>query len=347
MKFRYRLTLLVLFLSSFSVSTSYAKIWRVNNRGVIPADFTSAQAAHDGANPGDTIFLEPSPTNYGNLTVSKKLIVIGTGYFLAENLETQWKNNWPAILGSVTFDVFSDYSQLMGTICGSLQVSAPYITIRRNYINDIIQLSASNIVVLENYCDFLGGYGCTTISFLKINSGFHDISINNNIFIFHPRPYTSGAGVGDISGSVSYAGGFLNNIIMGYLSWNCAASSSLNLENFIVQNNIISTCTFYQNNNYYTNNICNNTEFGNQNGNQENVDLNTVFLYTGSTDGQYQLKTGSPAIGAGFGGVDCGAFGGLNPYILSGIPPIPAIYDFNIGSANNQYNVQLKVKAHN
>jgi hypothetical protein len=37
-----------------------------------------------------------------------------------------------------------------------------------------------------------------------------------------------------------------------------------------------------------------------------------------------EIKTRtSPGLGAGFGGTDCGIFGGAEPYVLSGIPPIP------------------------
>ena len=75
--------------------------------------------------------------------------------------------------------------------------------------------------------------------------------------------------------------------------------------------------------------------------------MSSVFLYTGSTDGQYQLKAGSPAIGAGNGGVNCGAYGGPNPYVLSGLPPVPATWFFNIGDPSGPYNVQVKVKSHN
>ena len=38
--------------------------------------------------------------------------------------------------------------------------------------------------------------------------------------------------------------------------------------------------------------------------------ITTVFISSESTDGQYQLKNGSPAKGAGLDGVDCGMFGG-------------------------------------
>lgn len=108
---------------------------------------------------------------------------------------------------------------------------------------------------------------------------------------------------------------------------------------------------FFQSNGYYYNNISNSTQFGSSNGNQQNVNMNNVFVgITGnSIDGQWQLKTGSPAIGAGFNGVDCGMFGGDFPYILSGLPPIPAIYYHiqTIDNINHILNVTIKAKSHN
>ena len=49
-----------------------------------------------------------------------------------------------------------------------------------------------------------------------------------------------------------------------------------------------------------------------------------------SSDGRFKLKDDAPAIGFGIlagSSVDCGAFGGPAPYILSGMPPVPSIYE--------------------
>ena len=71
---------------------SFAKIWRVNNNLGINADFTTLQAAHDGAAAGDTLYLESSPTNYGGLSSSKRLVIIGTGYLLEQNQDRCQQN---------------------------------------------------------------------------------------------------------------------------------------------------------------------------------------------------------------------------------------------------------------
>jgi hypothetical protein len=67
-----------------------------------------------------------------------------------------------------------------------------------------------------------------------------------------------------------------------------------------------------------------------------------------STDGQWQLKANSPALGAGENGVDCGMFGGSTPYILSGMPNIPAIYYLNTPMVpSDVIDVAIKAKSHN
>jgi len=60
------------------------------------------------------------------------------------------------------------------------------------------------------------------------------------------------------------------------------------------------------------------------NGNLNDQSQAAVFAQT-SSDSFYQLKEGSPAIGAGLGGADMGAFGGPKPYVLAGLPGVPRL----------------------
>jgi len=76
--------------------------------------------------------------------------------------------------------------------------------------------------------------------------------------------------------------------------------------------------------------------------------MSTVFASYASTDGKYQLKNGSPAKGSGLNGVDCGMFGGLDHYVLSGIQDIQVIYffeDTERASATNGLPVHIKLKS--
>ena len=64
---------------------------------------------------------------------------------------------------------------------------------------------------------------------------------------------------------------------------------------------------------------------------------------------RYSLAPNSPAIGAGYNGVDCGIFGGPTPYELSGLPSRPWIYELMAPPATTNgagpMPVVVKVKA--
>ena len=71
-----------------------------------------------------------------------------------------------------------------------------------------------------------------------------------------------------------------------------------------------------------------------------NVDAaNEAILFIGGTAGDkyYQLSGSSQAIGAGFGGVDAGAFGTNNPYRLSGLAPVPQITAYSQNASSGIY----------
>ena len=77
--------------------------------------------------------------------------------------------------------------------------------------------------------------------------------------------------------------------------------------------------------------------------------MSTVFVNKdcGYLDNGYVLKAGSAAIGAGYGGSDCGAFAGLTPFRLAVTPPIPSIYKLEVSStsAGNTMNIKFITKS--
>ncbi len=324
MNFRTFFTAMVIV--AMMTATCFAKVWRVNNNEGVDADFTTLQEAHDGAESGDTLYVAGSVNSYGDLTLTKTLYIFGPGYFLSENPETQ-ANLLFAKTGEIKFDK-TDYSTSEGSLISgisppysshsSMYVNVNNITVRRCYVFGQITIYASNINILQNY---LNGY-------VYVKSGSSNIIISNNICSYLSVDSSSSAII-------------TNNVIHGNVS---VFNSSLS-------NNIV-TGIFSGSNSAFSYNIGSSTQFGTENGNQSNVDMATVFVGAegNSTDGQYQLKQGSPAIGAGYDGEDCGAFGGATPYILSGLPAIPAIYFFispAVGSSATGLSVQIKVKTHN
>jgi hypothetical protein len=314
--------LVPLMVTVICLQSSYATKWRVNNSGV-PADFASMQAANDATLvlAGDTVYLESSSVSYGALTTSKKLIVIGPGYFLGENDSTQ-ANVAPAMIGICTFNPGADGSVYMGvSFVDIMYVNASNILLKRVSASTIyITNNASNIMITGSF-----------IYSLYIYSGSQNIIITNNIF---SSTQLYGYAINMNSGS---SGTITNNIFQ----------TNMTVFDCIFRNNIATGVgspynAFTEANSTVQNNIGADLQFPTGSGNQQNVIMTDVFLLTGSTDGRWRLKSGSPAIGAGFGGVDCGAYGGGTPYMLSGLPNVPAIWLLDV----NGLNVTVKAKSH-
>lgn len=348
--------LAVLSVFTFSIN-SYAKIWRVNNNTGVNADFTTLQLAHDGAGAGDTLHLESSPNNYGSLSCSKKIIIIGTGYFLAENSNSQ------ALTQTAKVSTFYFYQGSEGSIVmgldfsnNSINVYSNDIVIRRNnfayeagtgvfdYYTGSVSLEyqqnsyptpVSNVIITQNFG-------------LKVNVNYAStgILITNNYLAWNG--YGGDATTGQVIAMQANASAIIQN--------NIIRRGVVNVSNSTLTNNILYAGSFTGTGNLFSNNLSNDTQFGNANGNQQNVDMTTVFVGSGtgiSTDGEWKLSSTSPAKGAGFGStvgnpVDAGMFGGQTPYMLAGLPPIPTIYFFTnqpIGSNSDPIDVSIKVKS--
>lgn len=345
-----------LFLTCFLLLSiaSFGKIWIVDsNAGSTSKDFTNLQAAHDGAVAGDTLYLIGSPVNYitTKVTITKKLIIIGPGYFLSENPDTQTNvasaflnNTAVGVCEELEFAAGSEGSVLMGIqIIGRLVVSANNILIKRNHIRQegacnltMVTINASNILFIQNYVD---GNLNTTLPVILVSAGKSGISIGNNYF-FHSCSGCGGSVLALASPSTSSLEVY-NNIF----------TAGINVSNAIVQNNFFNTDnSFIASASLVRNNIHTNGYLPAGNGNINSSSLGLRFVDTGSTDGRWKLKATSPGLGAGFGGTDCGIFGGTEPYVLSGIPPIPTIYSLTapaVGEKNTGLPIKIKVKSNN
>ena len=319
------LTLTIVFLALNLALT--AKVVRVNPTPNSGAQYTTLQAAHDAATTlnGDTLYLEGSTYGLGGLSLSKKLTIIGSGYFLGENPQTQFNLSPSNINGYVYCYNGSQGSSFIGcTFTAGVYIYTNNLNFSRNHFNSgsyaiYPQTNCSDIVIHSNY--FSGSY---TIYFPNSHS---NILVINNYF------------AGYLSVSSNFSGIFANNIF----------AYPVTVYNSTLVNNI-ALHTMSMTNCLYTYNIGNSTQFGNQNGNQQNVAQSSLFVGASgnSTDGQWKLKAGSPAIGAGEGGTDIGMYGGEMPYKLSGMPPIPAIYSLDSQSLpTNTLNVTIKAKSHN
>lgn len=315
---------ILLFLAIAFCSLAQAKIWRVNNNTGVAADFTDLPAAVAAASAGDTIHLEASASSYSNIILTKRLVIIGPGYFFTDatpNPKTEFNTNVSSVSG-ITFNAGSEKSVVQGLSISSPYINADNIVLQRNDIGSYVYLAQSaNCSTDTIRQNFIYGLVSSNATYTASN-----LMVYNNIFSGPPVQFSN------VNQTTAY---FINNLFVG--------GYTIQSANCTYQNNIMAGNSFgsYQSSNIFFNNISNSNSLPSGNGNQNSVNFSNVFVGwssgTGySSDGRYVLKGGSPAIGAGsINGttVDDGPFGGPAPYVLSGMPPVPSIYALTVPSS--------------
>jgi hypothetical protein len=341
-----RKQILLLALSGI-VTASFATVTTVNNNPNSIAQFTILQHAIDSSSVGDSIYVIGSPTSYGNISITTKLVLIGAGYAV-----TGTPYNYNTSIGTITIDSINGGTQVSGLRLKGLWITGgiysgtnttfakPDITFERCRID-------GSITVLGNGWSFNGNL---------INSG---IVINNFLNII-----------------------ISNNVIYGYISNSNNATVLITNNDFItssygglvtVTNALITNNIFFQIGSFYSttqNNTFNkniaynsttvvtlppasNTGSGNQsntNPKLTNVPSNSSTYYETTYD--YHLASGSPAISAGTDGKDLGIYGGTNPIAnITGVTNLPQITLFNISNSvllkNGTLNVNVKAREQN
>lgn len=322
-----------------------ATIWRLNNSNggslnpAIQASFptaTTLQQAHDQSDVqnGDTIHVEQSTATYGPLVMTKKLVLIGPGYFLDKNPQTQVNGSYGATVGAITMDAPScSGSVLTGlTITGNVNMGSSKLTLRRNYIGSATV--------------FVGGTGATPTDSLIIAQNYMEPYTKIGI-----QERTGGTGlitnlqitnnyIGAHSNSSSYYSISTGGRISGGLIKNNVFFSRMLVSNMYVLNNIMygSYANTFHNCLVEFNLGKVSSQFQTPSG--SNITVNSVnnlaqpalgfISETGTADNTWQLQTTSVAKGSGKSGEDMGMFGGALPYVLSGIPAVPHVYELTI-----------------
>lgn len=304
-------------------------------------DYSDLQSAHDAAAAGDTLLIFPGSWN---ANYSKKLVTIGYGYFTDTSaLGTGANPGLQNIKGSLSISV-SLFAAAENSVFEGLDGASIYpyynelvnnITIRRCkglfYFND---KASNNWQILQCYIEQLrfywGGGGPTN---LTVNNCYVD-------------------GIYLSSGSAGIMTGQFNNCIFNNTDFGNGA--------FVVKNSIF---IYYRGNDagsVYQYSLFN-TLYGSVPSGTGNIGVDQTAMESSvfvgystqgsySNDAKWALPAGSPAKGAGQGGADMGMFGGANPYKLSGMPRIPAIYRLTAPSnltSGNPYTITLSVRSNN
>lgn len=313
-----------------------ASIWHVNLDPSAYADFNQINTAVADAavTDGDTLYVYGSTQTYSPTYITKSLTIIGTGYFLGSN---------PGLQHST-----------LGVNVGEVYIQAPNITLMGLTISFNMQVLESNATIV----------GCS-IRQVRI---YHSNALFKGCFFWDRPSYVDH--VVQLSNATNI---IFTNCYFGYC-WNHKAllvpsnSSATVCYSVIRGNTSISNTEFYNNIVYCGHEY--NLSFESSGNLHHNVFVadnginwseiitgeNNLLDYDGplfaggdSPDGKYQLidDPANLALTAGIFGGECGMFGGLTPYELSGIPPIPTIYELNVPTVGNTLPVQVKARSNN
>ncbi|MBQ7966525.1 MAG: right-handed parallel beta-helix repeat-containing protein [Bacteroidaceae bacterium] len=337
-KFLQRVVLVAVAMATAQVAV--AESWRINNdtsKGAHFVDINAAMAS-ELVKDGDVLYLDPGCVLTTAQTISKAVTVIGTG--------------WD----------FSDKPYAYAQISGGVQVNAP-AKLLSLYVTNTVYVNVDNIVIERcrvdgdifnnkkgkiSYLQVLssyfyrvrGGYYTSdelyyaTISNCIISNGYSDsygLLNLNNATILNNAIVLKGSSGNCVSGTENSV--LKNNIIM-----NIYGSRFNLIESGCSGNTFINNCLSADSSTAYASaNVCMNTK-----------DASTAFLNNGAVGGAaYQLCEGSPAIGAGEGGIDCGPYakGSLYPFVTYGMPKhIPYFTEAAVPAQPTDGKVKVSLK---
>jgi hypothetical protein len=307
-KYKHFLRFFLCVLFSGAYLCSEAKVWRVNGTPGVSADFTELSTAVLNASVvnGDTIYVEIAPATYATVQLRKRLVIIGPGYLLNENTGLH-ANAGNAEVSGINMDSLASGSSFHGLWASfRLDSDVDNITISRcrgtvNQTSLVAGTKVQNLVINKSYLSiFMNSYNLENVQVTNclITGNFQILGANNGLV----RNNTI-----SINSTVSIGGSYVTN--------NIFLNSPLNAVNSTVKNN-------------YSSGVATSLPAGNNN--QTGIPIATLIVNTGTTEGRYQLAPGSPAIGGGepIDGItpDAGMYGTDDPYRISGIPPIPTVY---------------------
>ncbi|MEI6435408.1 MAG: hypothetical protein WCP32_11230 [Bacteroidota bacterium] len=353
-------TFLLLALFVAMTSGAFAVVITVSNNPNSPGQYTSLQTAIDaaGLSANDTIMVAGSTTTYGNITIAKRLVLVGAGY------NNPYGNN--SLLGGITLSrsnefVGSSGTKIMGFNLSSTLTFNPASGGGSPVLNNVLieRCWLANIS-FENYgqnnlynndtvrnCIING-----TISFTnQYSSGqLNNIYIHNNIF--------NGAYF-NIAATPNLSTVFCRNNIFINRANSAIFAGCLNM---VIENNIFYSayptggtgCAFTKNIGFMCPDMPGAGNIGSGNMNS----VNPLFVNFPALGGafswayDFHLQAASPGKNAGTDGTDIGIYGGMLPFEVGANPHFPQMMTLTLpaGSsvpAGGTLNVHFTAKKQN
>ena len=342
----FAMALVMLF--AMNVSAVQAKTWRINNDPAAKADFLSIDDAMASLDvyAGDVLYLDPA-CRLPEQKITKGVTVIGTGYNLTDSEE--------AMVAGIT--ISAGNTKLTGVnVSGSVSINANNVTVERCKTQGIFvsYYSLVGVKIIGCYVEgsISGNNGASIVLRNSIVLGqvksIKNGIINNNTILYNSGSktdyyYEIFAIYGVTNSTIS------NNIIINQTThtttsdnvvtnWSYTTIYNTTVsDNNSINNNVLSTDADHAWADFPTNKFI-------------GAKVEDIFVNEGNQEEKYRLKEGSPALGYGTNGVDCGAFDGLYPYVVNGRPQfVPYIYDAQIPNTptDGKLNITLKIKSQN
>lgn len=354
--------------------------YTVSNVPGMTANYRTLQGAIDSVADGSTLYVFPGVTDYGNVNINKKLSIIGTGYLLSENADPYTAPNKTGVaVSSVYFGPASSNSYLQGIQFNGNTNESRFYRIFMDSVNNV----TINRCFLEIWVTYPGGniifetrntYNCTISQcyitqinlelpnhsggelYIELGKGSQNLQFSNNLF---DNRYTNGSfTLNHNVDPVNYGTlVFTNNTFHGGIQ-NSNFSNYNYYNNFFISTDLtsgISPSPLGLNGptGFNITNLSNLFPAGSTN-NLHGVNADGIFSY--ATFGYHSWEQSWQVVDTSFtkhyasDGGEVGAFGGFNPYVLSGIPALPEIYSLSVkpdSTSRGRVLVHIKAKATN
>jgi hypothetical protein len=372
---------------AFMNFTSKAAIIIVSNNPNVPGQYSNLQTAIDAAAPDDTLYVQGSVTSYGDVTITKKLKIIGSG-MLPDNT-----SHLGTTLGNLFYSISAD-----GTLSssGSSITGCNIYTLSFGYrVIDSVTYTVSNISICRNKINGVSvngyGYAYGTYNFAGIHIYNNFIGtlyvdrlggnsvVNNNIFINGVQS----TGFID-SGNWVLANNFIGDKISGCYNATIVNNIIYSSSSYYNNNSGNHYCNFTKNlfysyNNYqflanFLDNSSDNNTFNTTYGNIINQNpsfvkytiSDPIYGYSMSNPPSgpfvdFHLNNDSPGKNYGTDGTDIGIYGGTTPFVEGAttdsrfryypMPAMPQMLDLTITNpsipANSTLNVNFTAEKKN
>jgi hypothetical protein len=316
--------------------------------------YNTLQAAHNAANSGEILIVEPgnglvgTAASVGNLNCIKTLSIYGRGYYLDKNPDyaSLVNTTYASTTGSIT--IGANNCKLIGLTIDGLAVSGGVsgLTVTRNNflatsINSWINITGgtsapiNNIVITQNY---LSG---NVIQINGTQTGIvSNVTISNNYgYYITTNQYTSNIIVNQ------------NTLSAVFTAYNCLFTNNIfTSTNISIGGSGTTTVNTSYNYNVFTGTFSIASGVGANNTVVANLSNQFNSNAGGSIDNNFRVQNGSPLLTASSTGGQVGMFGGSTPYVQYGIPAMPAVTKFfntGLGNATTPITATVSAKSNN